>query len=373
MSGFKKYILFVGMGDWCLPQLEMAKQKGYKTIVTNKNKDAAALGKADVPIVADGCDASAILSFLYQKQIEDKITCIYTGTELFLSVALIAQSLNIPWHSPLSAYICGNKSLMREKFKQHNVLHPSGCSAKSSTELIAKVQYKKGKKYVIKPSNSLSSQGITVVNSERELKDAFNYAVQHATSKTVVCEEYVEGLLHDANGILTEDRLIRLGINDKKAGPLPHTVVIEGSCPTTLSKSSQEEIYSLFEKSCRAVGLSHGPVKGDFIVDGEDNVFMMEVAPRLHGPLGSLYLIPNALEINPFEVLLSWFDRGEDNVKENHLSEHVSGTIFATACDLRENFKEKGKVLNILEKPGISDRKLWKSNYDVPIYIIWKQ
>ncbi len=373
MSGFKKYILFVGMGDWCLPQLEIAKQNGYKTIVTNKNKNAAALEKADVSIVADGRDASAILSFLYQKQIEDKITCIYTGTELFVSAALIAQSLNIPWHSPLSAYICENKSLMREKFKQHNVLHPSGCSAKSSTELISKARYKKGKKYVIKPSNSLSSQGITIVNSEREFKDAFNHAVQHATSKTVVCEEYVEGLLHDANGILTEGRLIRLGINDKKAGPLPHTVVIEGSCPTKLSKNLQEKIYILFEKACRAVGLTHGPVKGDFIVDRQSNVFVMEIAPRLHGPLGSLYLIPNALEINPFEVLLIWFGKGEYNVKEHCLSEHVSETIFATACDIRKNFKEKGTVLNILEKPGISDRKLWKSNYDVPIYVIWKQ
>ncbi len=373
MSGFKKYILFVGMGDWCLPQLEIAKQKGYKTIVTNRDKNAVALEKADVPIVADGCDASAILSFLCQKQIENEITYIYTGTELFFPVALIAQSLNIPWHSPLSAYICENKSLMREKFKQHNVLHPSGCSAKSSTELISKVQYKKGKKYVIKPSNSLSSQGITIVSSERELKDAFNRAVQYATSKTVVCEEYVEGLLHDTNGILTEGRLIRLGINDKKAGPLPHTVVIEGSCPTILSKSLQEEIYSIFEKACRAVGLTHGPVKGDFIVDGENNVFVLEVAPRLHGPLGSLYLIPNALEINPFEGLLNWFDKGEGNVKEHYSSHHVSETVFATACDLIENFKKKGMVLNILEKSGISDRKLWKSNYDVPIYVIWKQ
>ena len=186
MSGFKKYILFVGMGDWCLPQLGIAKQKGYKTIVTNKNKNAAALEKADVPIVADGYDVSAILSFLCQKQIEDKITCVYTGTELFVSAALIAQSLNIPWHSLLSAYICENKSLMRERFKQHNILHSSGYSAKSSIELVSKIQYKKGKKYVIKPSNSLSSQGITVVNSESELEDAFNRAIQHATTKTVV-------------------------------------------------------------------------------------------------------------------------------------------------------------------------------------------
>jgi hypothetical protein len=36
----KEYILFVGMGDWDVPQLELAKQKGFKTIVTNKNKNS---------------------------------------------------------------------------------------------------------------------------------------------------------------------------------------------------------------------------------------------------------------------------------------------------------------------------------------------
>ena len=370
MTDPTKYILFVGMGDWDIPQLDIAAKKGYKSIVTNRDKNALALKKADIPIVADGRDIYSILSFLYQNHLEDAIDYVYTGTELFTSVALIAQSLNIPWHSPLSAYICENKNLMREKFKRNNIPHPIGFSAKSEVEISSQIEFRENRKYIIKPSDSLSAQGVTIINTIEDIQSAFNRAMQYSKSKTVICEEYIEGSVHDVNGILTKDGLIQLGISDKKVGPPPYAVVVQVSCPTKLSKDDQKKVYSLFEKSCRAVGLSSGPVKGDLIIDNQGNMYMMEVAPRLHGPLGSLHVIPEALGINLFAELLNW--QAKDKVKEHNIDKEIFKTVFASAVDRKENFVEKGRILKILEKPGINDSKCWKSNNDVPIYIVWE-
>ncbi len=371
MTDSTKYFLFVGMGDWDVPQLEMAANKGYKSIVTNRDRNALALKKADIPIVADGRDVYSILSFLYQNHLEDAVACVYTGTELFTSVALIAQSLNIPWHSPLSAYICENKGLTREKFKQHNIPYPIGFSAKSEVEIVSQIEFRENRKYIIKPSDSLSAQGVTIINAKTDVENAFSRAIQCSASKAVICEEYIEGSLHDVNGILTKDGLIRLGISDKKAGPLPYAVVVEASCPTKLSRDLQRKVYSLFEKSCRAVGLSGGPVKGDLIMDEHENMYMMEVASRFHGPLGSLHIIPEALGINPFAELLNW--QARDSVKEHNIDKEISKRVFASALDTKKNFVEKGRILKILEKPGVNDSKLWKSNNDVPIYVIWEE
>lgn len=370
MTDFRKFILFVGMGDWNVPELKIAANKGYKSIVTNRNKNALALKKADIPIIADGRDVYSILSFLYQNHLEGEISYVYTGTELFTSVALLTQSLNIPWHSPLSAYICENKNLMRKKFSQNDILHSSGFSVKSKDEIISQIEFRENRKYIIKPSDSLSSQGVTIINARKDIESAFNHALQYSTSKIVICEEYIEGSLYDINGILTKDRLIRLGLCDKETGSLPYTVSPRGWCPSRLSKNLQEKAYSLFEKSCRAVGLSNGPVKGDLIMDCQGRMYIIEIAPRLHGPVGSLYLIPEALGIHPFTEVLNW--QNHENVAEHDIDKRNSKIVFSLKVDTKKKLPEEGKILKMLEKPGLKDSKLWKSNYDVPVTIIYE-
>jgi len=370
MNKSDNYILFIGMGDWDVPKIQIARNKGYKVIVTNRDKNALALKKADIPIIADGRNVFSILSFIYQNHLEKNIKYVNTGTELFTTVALLSQSLNIPWNSPLSAYICENKKLMREKFKENNIPIPKGFSVKLEAEALSKIKITENIKYIMKPADSLSAKGVIILNRVEDVKSGFNYSVQYSSSKTVICEEYIVGSLHDVNGILTNKKLIKLGINDKKAGPLPYAVVVEGCGPTVLPIKLQEEVYLLFEKACRAVGLSNGPVKGDLIMDTKNNIYIMEVAPRLHGPLGSLYVIPLALGINPFEELLNYQDGF--TAKEHDIYKKYQKNIFSTASDKKAKVIEKGKILKILDKPGIYNKKLWKSNYDVPYYIIWE-
>jgi len=370
MTNLKKYILFVGMGDLNVPQLEIAANKGYKSIVTNRDKNALALKKADIPILADGRDVYSILSFLYQNHLESEISYVYTGTDLFTSVALLTQSLNIPWHSPLSAYISENKNFMREKFSQNDIPHPSGFSVRSKDEIISKIEFRENRKYIIKPSDSLSSQGVIIINARKNIKSAFSHALQYSASKIVICEEYIEGSLHDINGILTEDRLIRLGLCDKETDSLPYTVSPKAWCPSRLSKNLQEKAYSLFEKACRAVGFSNGPVKGDLIMDCQGRIYVIEIAPRLHGPVGILYMIPEAFGINPFEEVLNWHNH--NNVNEHNIDKKDLNTVFSLKVDTKEKLPEKVEILKILEKPGIKDSTLWKSNYDVPIIAVYK-
>ena len=363
-----KYVLFVGMGDWDVPMLNIAQSKGYKTIATNRDKNALSLKEADISILVDGKDAHSILSFIYQNHLEDKIAYVYTPTELSLTVALVAQSLGIRWHSSTSAYVSENKALMKQKFEQHDIPQPTGFTI-AGTQIIPELR--EGKKYIVKPSDNLSSQGITIIEGDKEILGAVSYAMKYSASKTVIVEEYIEGTLHDVNGIITKDGLIRLGINDKKVSQPPYAIVIEGSCPSTLSRSLQDEIYTLLEKACYALGLSEGAVKADVIMDSDENMHILELPPRFHGPLGILHLIPHALGINPFAELLNWLN-GE-TVKEHNVDKEIHKRVFASALETKESLTEKGRILEILEKPGINDSKLWKSNNDVPIYAIWEQ
>ena len=145
--------------------------------------------------------------------------------------------------------------------------------------------------------------------------------------------------------------------------------MIEGSAPTILSSIQQQTLYDLFVKSCRAIGLGPGPVKGDFIMDKNGKFYTMEISARLHGPLGTLYLIPNSLGINPFEELLNYHQNYQIKVHDINKTDNVS--IVTEATDKRQNF-DSDCIIKYLEKSGTYDKSQWKSNYDVPIYVVKK-
>jgi hypothetical protein len=79
------YVLFIGMGDWDTPQLEIAHKLGYKTIVTNKNVQSQALPLADVGFVVDGTNVNQILGMLYEENLEEKNRlCVYGDRVVFM-------------------------------------------------------------------------------------------------------------------------------------------------------------------------------------------------------------------------------------------------------------------------------------------------
>ena len=100
--------------------------------------------------------------------------------------------------------------------------------------------------FIIKPSDSLSSKGVTIIDNSNQIKDAFEYALEHSNSKKIIIEEFINGTLHDVNGILSKDKFYPLGINDKKAGCKPHAVVVEVEAPSKISIQQQHELYERF-------------------------------------------------------------------------------------------------------------------------------
>ena len=67
-------------------------------------------------------------------------------------------------------------------------------------------------------------------------------------------------------------------------------------------------MYELTEKAARALGADKGPVKADVMRSdferGPGRFYFMEMATRLHGPLGTLHLIPESLGFRPIEAMV---------------------------------------------------------------------
>lgn len=367
----EEHILFVGLGDWDIPQLQIASGLGYATIVSNRSLSAEGLRLADTPIPLDGQDVGGIFAFISAKGLADNISYIYSGTELALTVSLLAKALGIDWHQPAASVITGNKRVMRRQLEGEGVLVPRSWPSESLEMFLSNAELLEGDvPLVVKPTDGISSRGVRVVFDRRELEDAFKFAAAQSKSNSVIVEEFIEGRLHDVNGIMTSDGLIRLGLNDKKAGSPPAAVVVEASLPSTLSGDLQDEAYQVFERACRAVGLGPGPVKGDLIRDQEGRFMVLEVAPRLHGPLGSLYLIPNGLGLDPLRELLRW-QRGE-KPREHDVYSKPLARVVATAVEDPGRVTNSAGTVALLQRATANVSDTWQCNDDVPGYAIQK-
>jgi len=132
--------------------------------------------------------------------------------------------------------------------------------------------------------------------------------------------------------------------------------------PSILTEERQQDLYRLLELGSRALGINWGPVKGD-AVHTESGFKLLEVAPRLHGPKNSLYLLPMS-GLDP--ILPSLLTITGRTVPEEKLRLHQDSYVICRAL-----LPSPGQVLQIsgIEEacrlPGIKEIMLFVANGDV--------
>jgi D-alanine-D-alanine ligase-like ATP-grasp enzyme len=211
------------------------------------------------------------------------------------TAAYVAHSLGIPFHHPASVEACRNKLRMREVFRDAGLLVPwfRAIALEPFPEpSLLGIDYP----CVLKPLSLSASQGVVRCNNQKEfvagakrLKRLLDSAEIRATREPNLDRMLVEGYLPGrevaVEGLMTEGRLRVLAIFDKPdplEGPFfEETIYVT---PSALPESLQEAIVKSFRDAAQAIGLTHGPVHGEFRLN-EDGVWPIEIAPR---PIGGM-------------------------------------------------------------------------------------
>ncbi|MFC2075731.1 ATP-grasp domain-containing protein [candidate division KSB1 bacterium] len=373
-----KSILFIGLQDpVAAHHLSSAREIGFTTIAANRNPDSISLKEADLPLLVDGKDIRRLLEFVLLNREKYNISGVYTATDLTLTSAVLSQALGLPGIPLEAAYAGENKTVMKNLWLEKGISTPPAVFARDIEEA-RKCLDKIKLPAIVKPADSVASAGITVVEREDELPDSFKEAIEHSSTGTVVIESYLNGTLHDANGFFFSGEFYRCGLADKSAGPPPFNVVAEANCPTSLSPERQAEVYDLLRDGSLALGIDHGPVKADMIMS-DGKLYLLEIAPRFHGPIGSFFLIPNALGIDMLRTYMRTVFHGV--VPQEELIERRNGIVLARAIlpspgritaieGLEEALATPGVVGHILQVRTGDDIGPYTSNYRIPGYVM---
>ena len=217
------------------------------------------------------------------------------GDRPTVAAAYAARGLGIMYNHPASVEACRSKLRMREVLRDAGLPTPwfRSVALKPAPEpALLGITYP----CVLKPLSLSASQGVIRANSRGEFLAAAGrirrllespelVSKPEASAKQLIVEEYLPGMEVAVEGLLVRGEFHCLAIFDKPdplEGPyFEETIYVT---PSRQPAQVQEAIVRAAGEATRALGLSQGPVHGEFRVN-ERGVWPLEVAPR---PIGGL-------------------------------------------------------------------------------------
>lgn len=168
--------------------------KGYRVFVVDWNEVPQLEGDKHYRI--DVKNPYAIIEALKEDNEWDNVKFAYSSIDLAVSsVARLNREIGLMTISDKGLKYAASKSMMTKKWNEVGLLNRLSKSYINYSGEIEDINKKY--KLIIKPDNSASSRGITIVECnacKNTLIEAFNKARNEATNGIVVLEEFVEGI-----------------------------------------------------------------------------------------------------------------------------------------------------------------------------------
>lgn len=322
----EKAMYIIGGGFLGLNIIRWALELGLKTIVTDKDRKASGLLMADELLIADGMDIEKHIRFAKQMCKKYKIIGVYCGSEFGLwTIYYISKILGLETNSRRAIENVLDKNKMKKIWIKDKIPTPNGVVVKNINKL-KNIMLRNKMPHVIKPIFGSGSQGVRIINYNNN-ESVFDNDVNLMDNKNpLLVEPYIEGRSIDANGIFLRGKFYLGGILEKFITPSPDCLPIGGYDPANISKEEVIYVYSLLKKSCQSIGLTFGPVKGDFIRKRNGDYIVLEVASRFHGDVTLSHTLPFGSKINPVKFYFQYLSTGK--IKKSFLN--CSSPNYAT-------------------------------------------
>lgn len=298
MNTYKnKNLLLIGAGLLQVPAIKTANELGITTIVTDYNKDAPGMQIAAHPIVISTRDIDGTVRKIKKLNEKIKIDGVITvGTDASMTVAAVANALQLPGIEFINAEAASNKYKMRERFLKHKVPIPAFFKCWSYKEL-KDAAAKLGYPFVIKPVDNMGARGVMKVENEALLELSFNNAKNASPSGELIVEEYMAGPELSIDALVFDGTIHITGVADRIIEREPYFIETGHVMPSGLDQSLIDDAVEVFKKGINALGITIGAAKGDIKLTSE-GAKVGEIAARLSGGFMSACTYPYSSGVN---------------------------------------------------------------------------
>lgn len=355
-----KKILLIGCG-W--EQLELAKEikkQGCFLIATHPFITKELLTISDSYFIKDSRDIISHLNIAESYNVDGVISdnCDYSlQTASIISESLSLESIGIP-QSELS----NNKFLQREKCNLANIKQPEFYNVKNIISL-KEAASKLGYPLVLKPVDSRGTFGVNIVENSSELNKAFIEAVRESPSRSLICEEFIKGTLITVDGFCFNNGHKSLTVASRKFMSGSSPVTKEIIYPSELSNEINIALRKNHDDVVKALDYTKGHTHGEYIVQDNGEIFLVECTNRGGGVYTSSTILPELTELPINEIYLNQI-LGVDNFELNSQEDYMKKSLILTFQDF-----EIGKTIKSINISEVSSlpfvlkyRTIYKKN-----------
>lgn len=332
-------IMIIGVGWEQLPLIKEAKKMGlyivaiawWKPVIEYVDKvyevdsrdlaniEKIYLDEKPIAIIADECDYS------------------------MYAVSFLTSKYGLPGPNLKTQTITNNKYLQRMTLENSSILQPKYklCwNMDMVSEFIREYDYP----IIIKPIDNRGSIGISKVESDEELKQAWYSAVENSHSRMCIVEQFIVGDVITADGFYDSHKYICLATSKKVMYTQNVNVAKIVKYPGGYSEQFQKEIKRNSEIIAEKIGVDFGFTHIEYILEKETNrLFLVEVANRGGGVFTSNILLQELTDINFSNALLRMaLGEDVDIFWDDIIKKHVA--LYFLTCQGKDNPEQIGEL-----------------------------
>lgn len=306
-----KTLLIIGGGIEQVPAYKAAKKRGLTVVGTDRDIDAPGLKLADHVIQASTRDANETVEKVERFSKIHKIDGVMTiANDVPYTVACVAKMLKLPSISVESAEKFKDKSLMKEAFETSNIACPSFWNIKNVEDIKNVMSEDSQIKYVLKPVDGRGASGVLLIDQNTDLSWALNESLKCSDCGRLILEKYTEGIQLSTESFLHLGTCYTASISERNYDRLdqfkPNIIEDGGTIPAQLPDDILNQIDNLILDGAKALGVEHGIIKGDIVINTDGNPEIIELAARISGGWFASHQILSASGIDLINVVISY-------------------------------------------------------------------
>ena len=294
--------MIIGAGVYQVPIIERAKERGIFTIVISPAGPYPGLSVADRVYYQDVRDRDEILEIAIKEEIDGVIT---DQTDIAVrTVAYVAEKMGLPGIGFECAKLFTDKRLMREKCRQLGLPTIEYAEVKSFDEALA-FYYELGSTAIIKPVDSQGSRGVSKIDSVAKLKKKFAQTQKYSHTGEVIIERFINGKEMEVDSIAADYNVETLMHADLTPYDIPDVFASTTRLyPSIADENTINRLLELNKKIIKGFGLKQGLTHGEYIVDEDGEIYLIEIAARGGGTYISSHIAELQTGINTSDFLL---------------------------------------------------------------------
>lgn len=276
----KKVALLAGSSFSAAPIFFALKRRGLDVWVCGKVESDPCHQYADRSFFVDYSVREELLALVQAEAVDYLVpSC---NDYSYMSCAWVAEKCDFPGYDSYdTALVVHTKAAFRGATKELGLPVPEASRVRSLVDL---ADQKLKLPLLVKPDDSFSGRGVTMIADLGDMQKALDDAVKYSRSGSVLVEEFVEGSLHSHSAFIRKGKVVFEVFVDEFCSVYPYQVDCSNH-PSILSTDVKNSVRRSIEGLSSGLELADGLMHTQFIVSGS-KFWLIETMRR--GP-GDLY------------------------------------------------------------------------------------